>query len=75
MNRQQVAADIVRWAAEQDPPRGRLLKKKDIMSYTGLSRTHVDKITNGLPKVGGSATYFYLDIADRLIAPLNRRVI
>lgn len=65
--KQVIEADILRWGKEQSPPVGRLLKKKDVMSYTGLSRKQVDKVLDGLSSVGSKTTYFYEDVAARLI--------
>ena len=65
--KQVIEADILRWGKEQTPPVGRLLKKKDVMSYTGLSRKQVDRVLDGLNNVGGKTSYFYQDVATRLI--------
>lgn len=66
-NKRDIAADMLRWSAEQNPPRGRLFKRQDVIAYTGLSGRQVDRLTNGLLQVGGKGTYFYLDVAERLV--------
>ena len=43
-----------------------LANKKEIMKLTGLSRSHVDKITADLNKVGSKHTYFVPDVVEKL---------
>lgn len=65
--KQIIEADIIKWGKEQAPPVGRLLTKKQIMEYTGLSRSQVDRLLDGLVNVGGKTRYFYGDVASRLL--------
>ena len=66
MNRttERVAKDILAWNEARG--RGRLLRKVDIIQYTGSSRDTVDRLTAHLQPVGGKTTYFYLDVAEAL---------
>lgn len=72
-NKRDIAADMLQWSAEQSPPRGRLFKKADICKYTGFSKSQVDKLAKGLPEIGGRATFFYLDVAERLVQYVDTR--
>ena len=66
-NKRQIAADILEWGQNQVPPVGRLLRLKDISAYAGWSLKQSQRLMMGVPHVGGAKTYFYTDVADRLV--------
>lgn len=70
-NKRELRQDLLEWCERNK--KGRVLKKVDVMAYTGFGRSYVDNLLNGLPRVGSKVTYFYADVADRLIDGIERR--
>lgn len=63
-----IGNDLLDWIKENK--KGRILSRGDIVDYTGLSLSTVDKMLYGLNTVGGRGRYYYMDIAE-LIAKGN----
>lgn len=60
----EISADLLEWIKENH--KGRILTKKDIVDYTGLSLTTIDKLMYGVNTVGGRCKYYYLDVAETI---------
>lgn len=59
-----VYKDMLDWIKENNKPR--VLTKDDVVEYTGLSRTTVDKLLYGVKETGARARYYYGDVAERI---------
>lgn len=58
-----IQEDMLEWLETNH--KGRMMNKEDIMSYTGLSRTSVYKLTDGIETPIRSC-YHYKDVAARI---------
>ena len=56
--------DLQEWIKENG--KSRVLTKEDVVEYTGLSRTTVDKLLFGVPETGARARYHFAHIAERI---------
>ena len=56
--------DLQQWIEKNG--KSRVLTKEDIVEYTGLSRTTVDKMLYGVQETGARARYHFAHIAERI---------
>ena len=59
-----ISKDLLSWIDKKQ--KGRVLRKIDIMEYTGFSRSTVDVLMNGVSQCGARGRYYYEDVAKKI---------